>query len=136
MSSVFLDTSGLVGVVNTDDQWHPQAGKIWEDLVASSTELITTSLVLIELADGLSRVRHRGLALRIIDGLRASDRVTIVPSEESLEAIAWKLFRERMDKEWGMTDCVSITLMTQRGITKSFTADYHFEQAGFHILLK
>jgi len=136
VSLVFLDTSGLVGVANTDDQWHDRAEKIWADLVASSTELITTSLILIELADGLSRVRHRELALQIVDGMRASDRVTIVPSDESLEAIAWQLFRERMDKEWGMTDCVSITLMTQRGITKSFTADSHFEQAGFQILLK
>jgi len=41
-----------------------------------------------------------------------------------------------MDKEWGMTDCVSISLMSQRGITKTFTADNHFEQAGFQILLK
>jgi len=136
VSAVFLDTSGLVGVVNTDDQWHSQAEKIWTDLIASPTELITTSLVLIELADGLARIRHRGLALQIVDALRASDRITIVQSDESLELFAWKLFRERMDKEWGMTDCVSITLMAQRGMLKSFTADYHFEQAGFQRLLK
>jgi len=88
VNSVFLDTSGLVGVVNTDDQWHGQAEKIWTELISSSNELITTSLVLIELADGLARIKHRELALQIVDGLRASDRVMIVALDESLEATA------------------------------------------------
>ena len=35
-----------------------------------------------------------------------------------------------------MTDCVSMSLMTERGIQDVFTADHHFEQSGFNILLK
>ena len=85
---------------------------------------------------GSSRVHHRKLALRVVDALRESDRVEIVQSDESLEARAWQLFRERDDKEWGMTDCVSMSLMTDRDMKDVFTADHHFEQAGFNILLK
>ena len=98
--------------------------------------MVTTSLVLIELADGLSRLQHRVLAIQIVDRLRDSDRVEIVQSDESLESRAWQLFRERSDKEWGMTDCVSMTLMADHGIDDAFTADHHFEQAGFTVLLK
>lgn len=98
--------------------------------------MVTTSLVLIELADGLSRLQHRVLAIQIVDRLRDSDRVEIVQSDESLESRAWQLFRERSDKEWGMTDCVTMTLMADRGIDDAFTADHHFEQAGFTVLLK
>ncbi len=136
MTSVFLDTSGLVALVNTDDQWHGAAEAAWGKLIDSSAPLFTSSLVLIELADGLSRVQHRGLALRMVDALKASKRVEIVQVDQQLEAAGWQLFRERQDKDWGMTDCVSITLMTQRGIRDVLTADHHFEQAGFNVLLK
>ena len=134
--SAFLDTSGLIAVVNTDDQWHSKAETIWADLVSSLRRMVTTSLVLIELADGLSRLQHRVLAIQIVDRLRDSDRVEIVQSDESLESRAWQLFRERSDKEWGMTDCVTMTLMADRGIDDAFTADHDFEQAGFTVLLK
>ena len=136
MTSVFLDTSGLIALVNTDDRWHRKAETVWAELSDSGAGLITTSLVLIELADGLSRVHHRSLALQLVDGLERSRRVEIVPVDEHLEKLGWQLFRVREDKDWGMTDCVSISLMADRRIQDVFTADHHFEQAGFNILLR
>lgn len=135
MNAVFLDTSGLIAVVNTDDQWNTRAEQAWLKLTASQCPLVTTSLVLIELADGLSRVRFRGLALQIVDSLNRSPNVQVLPSDTALEKRAWVLYRERMDKEWGMTDCLSMTVMKDQGMTQVFTADSHFEQAGFEILL-
>jgi predicted nucleic acid-binding protein len=106
------------------------------ELSDSGADLITTSLVLIELADGLSRVHHRGLAMQLVDALERSRRVEIVPVDERLERLGWQLFRAREDKDWGMTDCVSMSLMADRRIQDVFTADHHFEQAGFNILLR
>jgi len=134
--SVFLDASGLIALVNTDDQWHRKAEMVWAELSGSGAGLITTSLVLIELADGLSRVHHRGLAVQLADALERSSRVEIVPVDERLEKLGWQLFRVREDKDWGMTDCVSMSLMADRRIQDVFTADHHFEQAGFNILLR
>ncbi len=136
MSRVFLDTSGLIAVINTDDHWHARAEIVWHQLVASANLLLTSSLVLIELADGLSRVHHRGLAIRLVESLQASQRVEIVRVDERLEQLGWQLFRDRADKEWGMTDCVSLAIMGDRQIYDAFTADHHFEQAGFNVLLK
>ena len=136
MNAVFLDTSGLIAVVNTDDQWNATAEQAWLKLTASQYPLVTTSLVLIELADGLSRVRFRRLALQIVDSLNSSPNVLVIPSDAALEKRAWMLYRERMDKEWGMTDCLSMTVMKNHEMTQIFTADSHFEQAGFEILLK
>jgi len=136
VTSVFLDTSGLIALVNTDDQWHRKAEMVWAELSGSGAGLITTSLVLIELADGLSRVHHRGLAMQLVDALERSSRVEIVPVDERLEERGWQLFRVREDKDWGMTDCVSMSLMADRRIRDVFTADHHFEQAGFTILLR
>jgi predicted nucleic acid-binding protein len=36
-----------------------------------------------------------------------------------------------MDKEWGLTDCISFVMMQERGLTTVLTVDKHFEQAGF-----
>jgi len=53
---VFLDTSGLIAV-NSGDQWHSVAEVVWASLVHSAHPLITTSLVLTEIGDGLSHVQ-------------------------------------------------------------------------------
>jgi len=136
MSPVFLDTSGLIAVVNTDDQWHPAAEAIWQELAGASASLLTTSLVLIELGDGLSRIGQRQLAVELYDRLHYSPRVEIVALTHPLETAAWELFRQRPDKEWGVTDCVTFVVMKQRGIPAALTVDHHFEQAGFQRLLR
>ena len=41
----------------------------------------------------------------------------------------------RMDKEWGLTDCVSFVVMQERNLTQALTTDRHFSQAGFADLL-
>ncbi|MEX2170988.1 MAG: PIN domain-containing protein [Pirellulales bacterium] len=100
MKQVFLDTAGLIAVVNTDDQWHSEAERVWRELLASPVALVTTSLVLIEIGDGLSRVDFRSMALQICLALRTSNRIEIVQSDKHLEDRAWPLFEERPDKNW------------------------------------
>jgi predicted nucleic acid-binding protein len=136
VSPVFLDTSGLIAVVNSDDQWHKKAKTVWGELLVRRTPLLTTSLFLIELGDGLSRVGERHLAVQLYDRLRNTSAVEIVRPTEELEQQGWNLFRERPDQDWGMTDCISFAVMTERSIREGFTLDHHFEQAGFVRLLK
>ncbi|KAF5428591.1 hypothetical protein C5S39_11130 [Candidatus Methanophagaceae archaeon] len=45
-------------------------------------------------------------------------------------------YRDREDKEWGLTDCISFIVMGDQGLTDALTADEHFEQAGFRALLR
>jgi predicted nucleic acid-binding protein len=59
----------------------------------------------------------------------------IVPLSEDLYARAFRLYRERADKEWGLTDCVSFVVMQDRKISEALTTDEHFQQAGFCALL-
>ena len=136
MSPVFLDTSGLIAVVNSDDQWHSKVSEAWRDLIARRVPLLTTSLVLIELGDGLSRVGERHLAIQLYDRMRRASAIEIVHPTEEMEERGWTLFRERPDQDWGMTDCVSFSVMADRSIHEAFTLDHHFEQAGFVRLIK
>jgi predicted nucleic acid-binding protein len=65
-----------------------------------------------------------------LSALEADPNVEIVPLSEPLYARALQLYRERPDKDWGLTDCVSFIVMQDRGITEALTPDEHFQQAG------
>jgi uncharacterized protein len=135
MNPVFLDTSGLTAVGNVDDQWHSVAERRWRELVASSAPIITTSLVMIELGDGLSKINRRPFAWQMRDRLLNSTRVEIIQTTSHHESRAWTLFRQTSDKEWGMTDCVSFVVAQDRLVQDVLSTDHHFEQAGFRLLL-
>jgi predicted nucleic acid-binding protein len=47
-----------------------------------------------------------------------------------------KLYDQRPDKQWTLTDCTSFEIMRNHGVTEALTADHHFEQAGFVALMK
>ncbi|MGA2063708.1 MAG: PIN domain-containing protein [Thermoguttaceae bacterium] len=136
MSPVFLDTSGLIAVINVDDHWHTRAEAVWLALVGSPVTLLTTSLVLIEIGDGLARIGTRQLARQLRASLLSSPRVEVLQTTADDEARAWDLYGRRADKEWGVTDCVSIVMAGDRRIEDVFGMDHHFEQAGFKLLLK
>lgn len=135
MTPVFLDSAGLMALLNVRDSLHATALNVWTEFVAAQTPLVTTSLVLIELGDCLSPSRHRSLAIEMRQQLLRSSQCEIVVATPELESASWNLYADRPDKDWGMTDCVSMLVAQQRGAVRIFTADHHFEQAGFEILL-
>lgn len=50
MTTVFLDTSYIVALEITDDQYHSQALNYWQILLADAPRLVTTSFILDEVA--------------------------------------------------------------------------------------
>ena len=133
---LFLDTAYIYALVNTRDQWHAEA-LIWQRrLAAERRALVTTELILVEIADGLAAIRFRSQAASILTTLRASLFVTVVPFSSQLLAEALNLYSSRPDKDWGLTDCVSFITMRERGLFEALTMDEHFQQAGFRPLLR
>ena len=63
-------------------------------------------------------------------------KIEIVPISEPLYTQALHLYRQRPDKEWGITDCISFIVMQNRDLTEALTTDEHFQQAGFRALLR
>ena len=134
--SIFLDTAYVYALVNTRDEWHDAALMWQEKLEQDRRQIITTELILVEIADGLASIRFRDQAARIIDALQSSRFVEIVAVSSELLTLALDLYRERRDKEWGLTDCLSFVVMRQRGLLDCLTVDVHFQQAGFYPLLR
>lgn len=59
----------------------------------------------------------------------------IVPVNQALFDQGWVLYKQRPDKDWSLTDCISFVVMMRDAIIQAFTSDHHFEQAGFIKLL-
>ncbi len=74
--------------------------------------------------------------VRFVDSLKSAVYIEVVHVDETLDAAAWQLLKQRPDKTWSLVDCTSFVLMQRRGIQESRTTDHHFEQAGFVRLLK
>ena len=70
-----------------------------------------------------------------IEELRSSALVEVVAVAPELVKEAEVLYRERHDKEWGLTDCISFKIMQQRQLLDALTCDEHFAQAAFRPLL-
>lgn len=132
---VFLDTAYVYALINTRDEWHGRAAEWKQKIVEEERALVTTELILIEIADGLAAVKFRQQALQVIDALRASPFINIIPASSELFHGALELYRGRADKDWGLTDCASFVVMRERGLYDALTVDDHFRQAGFRALL-
>ena len=132
MTALFADTYYFLALINDQDAGHPAA--IRYD--AAQISLLTTTWVLTEVGDALSAPENRPVFLRLLDLLRESPDVRIVPPSGELFERGVDLFRQRADKSWSLTDCISFVVMNDEEISYALTGDHHFEQAGFRVLLK
>jgi uncharacterized protein len=130
---IFADSFYLLALFNGSDAAHERARKISAKLQGL---LVTTDWVLAETADALCDPLNRMRCVAFINDLRRSTRVEIEPASRASFDVGWKLYQERPDKDWSLTDCISFAVMQERGIEEALTGDHHFEQAGFRALLR
>jgi predicted nucleic acid-binding protein len=134
--SVFLDTAYALALAVAKDRHHERALSLADQLELTNIHLITTRPVMLEIGDALSKQGRRPAAVELLDSLESDPNVEIVPLSEGLYQQAMQLYKQRPDKEWGLTDCVSFVVMEASGITDALTTDEHFQQAGFRALLR
>ncbi len=133
---VFLDTSHAIALSAVTDRHHQAALDLSALLESENATLVTTRAVMLEIGNVLAKYRLRHIAVNLLAALEKDARLEIVPLSESLYERAFRLYRERSDKEWGLTDRISFVVMQERGITDALTMDEHFQQAGFRALLR
>ena len=128
MKAAFADAFYFVALLNRSDQHHARVTAVARQL---RENLITTEWVLMELADALEGSGSRRLVSPFIRDLSQDPRVQIIPAAADLFQRGLRLYEERRDKGWTLTDCTSFVVMRDRDITDALTGDHHFEQAGF-----
>jgi predicted nucleic acid-binding protein len=132
MKPVLADTSLYISLLSPGDTFHAAAVRAAQAL---RCPVVVTQFVLLELANALARARSRKLFVNLLPHLRANTNVTIVGISPELFDRGYRLYAERPDKDWSLTNCISFVVMEQEGISEALTADHHFEEAGFRAIL-
>lgn len=133
MRRAFADTYFYLALADPYDAGYTKAQQVSRTFTGV---VVTSQWVLMEVGDALRAPCDRPRFLALLELLAADRNVTIVPADAALFERAVDLFGRRPDKEWSLTDCTSFVVMEQEQIREAFTADVHFEQAGFVALLR
>lgn len=132
---LFLDTFYVQALLNPRDSHHARALALLPQ-VRHAAEVVTTEAVFAEVGNALSGTpRLRQLAAAFIRRCYTEPNMAVVPVDTALLTRALELFESHTDKEWGLTDCISFVVMSDRGLTDAATGDRHFQQAGFRALM-
>lgn len=131
MNEIFADAFYFIAILNPQDQYHQAATEYTKQL---NRPLLTTHWVLVELADALHSPVVRQRTEQFIRRIHADPSITIISDLQWFER-GLDLYRDRHDKSWPLTDCISFSIMRERGVREALTGDRHFEQAGFVALL-
>jgi predicted nucleic acid-binding protein len=133
---VFVDTFYWIALLNPDDPDHDRVTAF--DLAAERPPLVTTEEVLTEFLTYFScrGTLFRRKAAAVAYALGDDPDVRLLPQTSRSFAAGLQLYAERLDKDYSLTDCISLATMKAEGMTESATGDRHFEQEGFRALFR
>ena len=129
-----IDTGFLVGLVDPRDALRSRASGWAQALQGEAT--VVTNHVVIEAYGFFTRPDVRRRADLILQAVLDQPEVELIMVDATLHQAGLWLFRDRCDKAWSLTDCVSFVFMERRGVRRALAYDHHFEQAGFEPLLR
>lgn len=132
LNDVFAETVFWIALVVKQDQYHERAQQ-WSLRITG--RITTTVPVLLETANALARPAWRGPGVALVEHLLQRPDVEVVQLSTDLWKRGWEFYRDRPDKAWSLTDCVSFLVMQGTGLADALTADEHFRQAGFRAVL-
>jgi uncharacterized protein len=135
MRRVFADALYWVALAHRKDQWHARAVQVSQQV--GNTPLVTTDEVFDEFLAHFSGYgsQMRAQAAKTVRDLLNDPTVTVLPQSRQTFLAGLALYEARPDKEYSLTDCISMAAMRQEGITEVLTHDDHFTQEGFIRLL-
>jgi predicted nucleic acid-binding protein len=132
---VFVDTGYWIAAIDPTDNLHQVADA--QDKQLAETPRITTDEVLAEVLTYFRR--HpvtRARAVQAVELILNSEEIEVVPQTRESFMRGLALYKERDDKTYTLTDCISMSLMKARGLHEALSGDHHFEQERFVALLR
>lgn len=132
MSAVFVDTSGLLALLNAKDENHARAERAFTNLQARQAPLVSTSFVLVE----TYALVGRRLGLEAVRSFRAdfAPLIDVIWVDEALHDAGLDLLLDRRKRLLSLVDAVSFITMRQRNVDDAFAFDPHFAQEGFSLV--
>ncbi len=131
---IFIDTGAFLARHLRNDQYHPNAVAVWENLDSNREDCLTSNFVLDETFTLLGRRAGYSFAVQRAKNIYASRALAICRPDREDEINALQFFSKYADQQISFTDCISFVLMKREKINRVFSFDRHFEFAGFHVI--
>ena len=130
--TLFVDTSALYAVLDSDDIHHAGAGATWKEIVEKGRDLLTTNYVLLEASVFLQNRLGLDALHTFHEDIAPLFRVVWIGEEQHKAATATILAAGR--KKLSIVDCVSFQTMREHGVRAAFCIDRHFREQGFETI--
>ena len=127
--SVFVDTSGLIAMLDGDEARHEDAAARWRRLVEDDEVMVATNYVLIETLALVQRRLGLDAGRLVIRDVVPLLEVEWIREETHEAAVAILVAANR--RSLSLVDCASFETMRRRGLTRAFAFDQHFAEQGF-----
>lgn len=129
----FVDTWLWVARLNKRDSGHERAKQLLE--ACRLDQLFTSQMVLTEFLNIFADYGEhlRKAACQLVYHVSAEANIAVIDQTPDGFEAGLQRYRTYLDKDWSLTDCASMCIMLEKGISDVLTDDHHFEQAGFII---
>ena len=134
MNQIFADSFYWIASTHPADNWHQGVRAFTATL--KQVQIVTTDEVLVEVLTFFSirGSQMRQQAVQLVRRATIDSKIQIVPQTRESFLTGVALYDARPDKEYSLTDCISMNTMHELEITEVLTHDRHFTQEGFVIL--
>jgi predicted nucleic acid-binding protein len=102
MTPVFLDTVGILALLERSDQWHDTATQVWASLNRAGRPMRTTTFVFLECGNAVARKPYRQRLAEIRREFQA-DGTLVTPTDVDVDA-AWNAFERGEAAQAGVVD--------------------------------
>ena len=124
----FADTSFWVGLQVVRDSRHTDAAALWRQ---DRGPVRTSNLVIGETWTWLRRRAGHTAALRFVEMIEQSGRVSVATVDVSIDDRAWRWLRRHDERPYSYVDATSFEIMRRERITEALAFDGDFAAAGF-----
>ena len=131
--NVFVDTSAILALADTEDHSYRVAAAVWQRLIAEKHQLLTTNYVLVETCSllqariGIQSVRE---FLSSIVPL-----INVIWIDEETHKASLQVLLLANQRRLNLVDCTSMAVARQSGIDHFFAFDRHLSERGFICLI-
>ena len=123
----FVDTSFWIGLLVPRARRHRDAAALW----SGRSPLRTSNLVMGESWTWLRRRAGHQTALRFVDTVRQSPRVSVAVVDAAVDERAWEWLAAHDERSYSYVDATSFEIMRRERITEALAFDGDFSAAGF-----
>ena len=134
MRVLFADSFYWAALLNPKDDWHNRVRHYSNTL--TQTVLVTTDEVLTEFLNFFSayELPMREGAVQFVQNLIQKPKIRVIHQTHDTFLAGLALYANRRDKQYSLTDCISMNTMRQLDIIEVLTHDQHFKQESFKII--